>query len=82
MDVTTTAAEGATPWRRNLLVLWIAQAVSTPGFTFTFPFFPLFFQQLGVAEPERAAFWTGVSGWALGFGSFLASPIWGVVGDQ
>lgn len=72
----------ATSWRRNLAVLWVAQAVTTLGFTFTFPFFPLFFQSLGVTDPRDAAFMTGVSGWALGLGLAIGSPIWGVVGDR
>ena len=52
------------------------------SFTFTFPFFPLFFKELGIDDPGRAAFITGVSGWALGFGLALFSPIWGVFGDR
>ena len=42
------------PWKRNLIVLWFAQVVTTLGFSFTFPFFPIFFTDLGVEEVERA----------------------------
>ena len=70
------------PWKRNLAVLWVAQVVTVLGFTFTFPFFPLFFQSLGVEDPARAAFLTGVSGWMLGIGLVIFSPIWGIVGDR
>lgn len=70
------------PWKRNLIVLWFAQVVTTLGFSFTFPFFPIFFAELGVDDVERAAFLAGVSGWMLGIGMGLFAPIWGIVGDR
>ena len=70
------------PWKRNLAVLWVVQVLTTLGFSFTFPFFPIFFQELGIAEVERAAFWSGLSGWAMGIGMGLFSPLWGVMGDR
>ncbi len=72
----------AFPWKRNLIVLWFAQVVTTLGFSFTFPFFPIFFAELGVDDFERAAFLAGVSGWTLGIGMGLFAPIWGIVGDR
>jgi len=70
------------PWKRNLVVLWFAQVVTTLGFSFTFPFYPIFFEELGVDDVERAAFLAGVSGWVLGLGMGLFAPIWGVIGDR
>jgi MFS transporter, DHA1 family, multidrug resistance protein len=70
------------PWKRNLIVLWFAQVVTTLGFSFTFPFFPIFFGEVGVSDPERAAFLAGVSGGMLGLGMGIFAPIWGVVGDR
>ena len=70
------------PWRRNLAVMWVAQAATVLSFTFTFPFFALFFKDLGIDDPGRAAFIAGVSGWALGLGMAIFSPIWGVIGDR
>jgi DHA1 family multidrug resistance protein-like MFS transporter len=70
------------PWKRNLIVLWFAQVVTTLGFSFTFPFFAIFFTELGVENVERAAFLAGVSGWMLGIGMGLFAPIWGIVGDR
>lgn len=64
------------------MVLWVAQAVTTMGFSFTFPFFPLFFEELGAESTERAAFLAGVAGWVFGIGMALGSPIWGVIGDR
>ncbi len=70
------------PWKRNLAVLWVAQVFTTLGFSFTFPFFPIFFQELGVADVERAAFWAGASGWTMGVGMGLFAPVWGIIGDR
>jgi DHA1 family multidrug resistance protein-like MFS transporter len=70
------------PWKRNLAVLWVAQVVTTLGFSFTFPFFPIYFRELGVEDVERAAFWAGVSGWMLGLGMGLCSPLWGALSDR
>lgn len=70
------------PWKRNLAVLWVAQIVTTLGFSFTFPFYPIFFGELGVDDVERAAFLAGVSGWMLGFGMGIFAPFWGIVGDR
>ena len=69
-------------WRKNLAIMWLVQTVTVLSFTFTFPFFPLFFKELGIDDPGRAAFITGISGWALGIGLGIFSPIWGAVADR
>jgi DHA1 family multidrug resistance protein-like MFS transporter len=69
-------------WRRNLSALWAVQFASALGFTFTFPFFTLFFQEIGIEGEARAALWGGVSGWAVGLGLGLFGPIWGIIGDR
>jgi DHA1 family multidrug resistance protein-like MFS transporter len=75
-------ASPSVPWRRNLSALWAVQFASALGFTFTFPFFTLFFQDLGIDDQARAALWGGISGWALGLGLGVFGPIWGVIGDH
>ena len=79
MSSQTTAAF---PWKRNLAVLWAVQVLTTLGFSFTFPFYPIFFQELGVEGAERAAFWSGASAWMMGVGMGIFAPIWGLVGDR
>jgi len=69
-------------WNKNLIALWFAQVGTTLGFSFTFPFYPLFFEELGGFTTERAAFWAGLAGWVFGLGMGLSSPIWGVLGDR
>ncbi len=60
----------------------MAQVICVIGFSFVFPFTPLFVQELGIKDPARAAFWAGVSGSAMGFTMFLFGPIWGVLADR
>ena len=69
-------------WKANLVALWVAQVGTTLGFSFTFPFYPLFFEDIGGFSTERAAFWAGMAGWVFGVGMGLFSPIWGVIGDR
>ncbi|MCI0441569.1 MAG: MFS transporter [Chloroflexi bacterium] len=73
---------GIQPWQRELTVLWIAQATSSLGFSFFFPFIPLFIQELGVTDPQQAALWSGISGGIGGFFMVLSGPVWGVLGDR
>ena len=69
-------------WKRNLIALWIAQVGTTLGFSFTFPFYPIFFEEIGGFSTESAAFWAGMAGWVFGIGMGLFSPIWGGLGDK
>jgi len=70
-------------WRRNLVALWLAEFTAIFGFSFAFPFLPLFLaQDLGVRSAHDLAFWTGLVGSASGWSLALASPVWGVLGDR
>ncbi|MBI4307682.1 MAG: MFS transporter [Chloroflexi bacterium] len=69
-------------WQRNLYVLAFAQFLSALGFSFVQPFLPLFVQDLGVQDPNLAAFWTGVAQFAGGVCAFVVGPIWGILADR
>ena len=71
-----------TPWVRTLIILWIAQVISEFAFSFALPFVPLYLQDLGVSDPNRAGLWAGAmsGGFALVMG--IMAPIWGVVADR
>ncbi len=72
----------ATPWVRTVAVLWIAQVIAEMAFSFALPFIPLYVQELGVADPNRAGVWAGLmsGGFALVMG--IMGPIWGMVADR
>lgn len=72
----------ALDWRRNLAALWFAEFTAIFGFSFAFPFLPVFLRQLGVHDPSQLALWTGVTGGASGFALAFMSPLWGVLADR
>jgi DHA1 family multidrug resistance protein-like MFS transporter len=69
-------------WQRNLAALWFAQFTAIFGFSFAFPFLPVYLHSLGVTQQGALAFWTGVAGGASGLALAVMSPIWGVVADR
>ena len=70
-------------WRRNLAALWLAEFTAILGFSFAFPFLPLFLhRELHIPNGPELAFWTGISASATGFALALTSPIWGRLADR
>lgn len=70
-------------WRRNLAALWLAEFTAILGFSFAFPFLPLFLhRELHIASGRELAFWSGISAGATGFALALTSPIWGRLADR
>jgi DHA1 family multidrug resistance protein-like MFS transporter len=70
-------------WRRNLAALWLAEFTAILGFSFAFPFLPLFLhQELHIPNGPQLAFWAGISASATGFALALTSPIWGRLADR
>lgn len=69
-------------WRRNLAALWFAQLTAIFGFSFAFPFLPVYLRELGVQDPGALAVWTGVAGGAAGAALAVMSPIWGALADR
>jgi MFS transporter, DHA1 family, multidrug resistance protein len=69
-------------WQRNLAALWFAQFTAIFGFSFAFPFLPVYLHSLGVTQQGALAFWTGVAGGASGLALAVMSPIWGVLADR
>lgn len=70
-------------WRRNLAVLWFAQFTAIFGFSFAFPFLPIYLQQdLGVSDRHALAVWSGIAGAASGAALAVLSPVWGILADR
>ena len=78
--------EGAPPagidWKRNLAALWFAEFTAIFGFSFAFPFLPIYLKELGVTAPGDLATITGYAAGASGFAMAIMSPIWGVLADR
>jgi MFS transporter, DHA1 family, multidrug resistance protein len=70
-------------WRRNLAALWLAEFTAILGFSFAFPFLPLFLhRELHIPSGPELAFWSGISAGTTGFALALTSPIWGRLADR
>jgi MFS transporter, DHA1 family, multidrug resistance protein len=69
-------------WRRNLAALWFAQFTAIFGFSFAFPFLPVYLRQLGVHDTGQLALWSGLAGGASGAALAVMSPLWGVLADR
>lgn len=69
-------------WRRNLAALWFAQFTAIFGFSFAFPFLPVYLRQLGVHDTGQLALWSGLAGGASGAALAIMSPLWGVLADR
>lgn len=69
-------------WHRTLAITALVQGITVMGFSFVFPFFPLFIQELGVADPRQAALWSGVAAGVGGITMFFSAPVWGALGDR
>ena len=69
-------------WERALVFLWLTQFSVSLGFSFYYPFIPLFIQNLGIEEPGQAALWAGIAGSVAGFFMMLSGPFWGILGDR
>lgn len=74
--------EGRPQWLRNLIALWFAQFTAIFGFSFAFPFLPLYLRELGVTDPHQLPVWAGVATGASGAALAVMSPIWGMVADR
>jgi DHA1 family multidrug resistance protein-like MFS transporter len=70
------------PWRKNLYILWGTQFLAMVGMNLVVPFLPFFIRYLGVTEPDELARWSGLAFAGPFVLSFIATPIWGTLGDR
>jgi DHA1 family multidrug resistance protein-like MFS transporter len=69
-------------WKRNFIVIWIAQFLSMTGFSFSMPFAPFYMQELGVTDPVKLKFWISIFSAATPLSLAIFAPIWGAVADM
>ncbi len=62
--------------------MWLAQSCTVIGFTFSFPFMPLFIQDMGISDGGQASLWAGIIQASMGIAMVLTSPIWGLASDR
>jgi DHA1 family multidrug resistance protein-like MFS transporter len=69
-------------WRKNLYVLWGTQFLAMAGMNLVIPFLPFYIRQVGVTDPESLARWSGLVFAGPFCLSFVATPVWGSLGDR
>jgi len=69
-------------WKKNLYILWGTQFLAMLGMNLIVPFLPFFIRQLGVREPNELAQWSGLVFAGPFFTAFIATPLWGTLGDK
>lgn len=80
--MTTTAEDDARYpyWRRNLLVLPLANVICSIGFQMAWPFVPLMVRGLGITQNLET--WVGNMLLAFYLVGFAVNPIWGSIADH
>src|SRR5579871_5407287 len=68
-------------WQRILFVSFVAQFLALIGFSFVYPFLPLYIQTLGV-HGRAVPLWSGVIGFGLSISMALVAPVWGTLADR
>ena len=72
----------ATPWKRNLAILWVAELMSIAGFSVVLPFLPYYVQELGITETNAVAFWASLLTTSQAITMAIFAPIWGLLADR
>ncbi|MBI5214354.1 MAG: MFS transporter [Ignavibacteriae bacterium] len=69
-------------WKKNLYTLWAAQFLTMIGMNLVIPFLPFYIRHLGVTDQQELAMWSGLAFSGTFMSSFIATPIWGSLGDR
>jgi DHA1 family multidrug resistance protein-like MFS transporter len=69
-------------WQRNLYIMFIAQTMTSVGFSSIFPFLPLYVEDLGSTSGLNIELLSGLVFSAQAMTMMFASPIWGMVADR
>ncbi|MGI6087260.1 MAG: MFS transporter [Kiritimatiellia bacterium] len=71
-----------TRWKKTFTYAFLAQVLSSVGFSFAIPFLPFFIQELGIVDKAQQAWWSGVLMAATGLTLALFAPLWGWLADR
>ena len=77
------AKERRLPWKVQMGVIWLSQALSLMGFSFSLAFAPYFLQEdLGIGAGEGLEMWVGLFTSSTAVTMALAAPVWGWLADR
>src|SRR5664279_4184417 len=69
-------------WQRVLWASWIAQILAIVGFSFVYPFLPLYVQHLGVHDQHAVLIWSGFLYAGTTVAATIFAPLWGSISDR
>lgn len=69
-------------WQRILWVSWVAQILAIVGFSFVYPFLPLYVQHLGVHDQHQVLIWSGALYGGTTVAMTIFAPLWGSLADR
>jgi MFS transporter, DHA1 family, multidrug resistance protein len=69
-------------WKRNLIVLCVAQTITQIGFSAYQPFLPYYVQALGVKDYGQAARWMALFDTSAALAMMVFAPLWGALADR
>ena len=69
-------------WQRTLWVIVVGQLLVSIGFSFVFPFMPLYVQELGVPDLRDATLWAVALNSIQAVSLGVMAPIWGSIADR
>jgi MFS transporter, DHA1 family, multidrug resistance protein len=69
-------------WKRNLLVICLAQMITLIGFAIYQPFIPFYIQELGATSYQEAINWQALFETGSAVAMMIAAPIWGTLADR
>jgi len=69
-------------WQRVLWASWIAQILAIVGFSFVYPFLPLYVQHLGVHDQHAVLIWSGFLYAGTTIAATIFAPLWGSISDR
>jgi len=69
-------------WKKNLYVVFFAEIIAITGMAFVVPFLPFYVKELGIANANLVAQWSGWLMAAPALGMVIVSPLWGFLADR
>jgi len=69
-------------WKRTLYASTVAQFLCGAGFSFVFPFMPLYIRSMGVEDAADLRRWAGLVSAASSVTMAVFAPIWGSMADR
>ena len=69
-------------WKRNAIILCLAQLLTLTGFSSYFSFIPFYIQELGVSDYQEVLSWLATFSSGAAVAMMFSAPLWGSLADR